>query len=389
MRWNRRQLEDLGLLAGLGVLQFFLNLLPFSVAMRGARIIGALLAVIHRRKCIAYSNLRVAFGDGKSVEELGSIIRSNYQHLAMTCVEILRLPRLGRRYRERYIDVGDDVLRRVEAYRRSGRGIIFLAAHFGNWEIFHLARYYYGEGLHILARAQRHTLADRFLSRIRSSHGSELITRGMGVRRLYEKLERGAMAGILADQDAGRGGVFVPFFGRESSYPRGVARLSRETGAAILPVFPVRESGFRHRIVLGEDISCPEASDEEACEREIFQRYSRVLEAMIRQRPELWLWPYRRWKSSPNRDFLILSDGKAGHEKQSLALFHHIVARRGESGGRGEVNRLKTVRLHYRSEFHRRLLIATGYVSRGLFPGGYAILKAALTKGSSRPAQIS
>src|SRR5262249_60444581 len=64
--------------------------------------------------------------------------------------------------------------------------------------------------------------------------GMEMVPGGAGVRELVRRLRAGRSIALLADQDAGRQGVFVPFLGRPASTATGPAWLSLATGAPIV-----------------------------------------------------------------------------------------------------------------------------------------------------------
>ena len=103
------------------------------------------------------------------------------------------------------------------------------------------------------------------------------------------------------DQNSTRGlGVFVDFFGVAASTNSGIARLSRRTGAPVVPAFIVREGRTaRHRVHVLPMMYVQRTGDAELDVRRATQEFSDVFESMVRQYPEQWLWLHKRWKTRP------------------------------------------------------------------------------------------
>jgi KDO2-lipid IV(A) lauroyltransferase len=133
------------------------------------------------------------------------------------------------------------------------------------------------------------------------------------VRRVYERLRANQWVAMLADQDARRAGVFVPFLGRPASTAIGPARIALATGAPIVAGFSWREPDGRHRLVVDAplEIEAPEAAD---AALRLTAAHVRRLEQRIRERPEQWFWLHRRWKTTPpaDPDTVPAAQGKDG-----------------------------------------------------------------------------
>lgn len=278
------------------------------------------------RRGVALSNLRAAFGQTKTEPEYRRILKGLFQNLGMTLMEIARIPSMDEKYIRRWISVAPGGRERLEAARAQGRGVIFLAAHFGNWEMVSITGALQGYPTLVLARQQGWPRLNRLLTRYRESKGCRVVTKGFPIRELVRGLEAGKIVGILADQDGGRNGILAPFFGRLVSTAPGAVALSIHTGAPILPVFIIRTGGPAHTLVVEEPLAVAEGAELEARIRGGIAAYLQLLERYVRRYPSQWLWLHRRWKSSPQRRLLLLSDGKAGHEAQLKGLAERIQA---------------------------------------------------------------
>jgi KDO2-lipid IV(A) lauroyltransferase len=285
--------------------------------------------------------------------------------MAMSVVELLRFPTIGQPYLNSHIRIRPGDKEKITPFLIRGEGIIFLTAHFGSWELLNATGSLMGYQMAVLAKEQKHRRADEFLNKLRSSKGTQVIYKGMAVREILRSLKRGQIVGMLSDQDGGKKGVFVRFFGRMSSSPAGVATFAMRTDTPIFPVFIFREGLNRHRVEVEGPLNKPSSGTEEEQERIILQQFSEILEQKIRQAPDQWLWAHRRWKSTPNRNVLILDDGKAGHAQQSMAFMKILASERVHEGCDPKDFSYRIVTVRYRSKMHSMIYRTLGVLSFG------------------------
>ena len=231
-----------------------------------------------------------------------------------------------------------------------GRGLIFLTGHFGNWELSSITSALIDLPLLVLVREQKMKRLNDALNMLRESKGCKVVKKGMATREIYEHLEKNGIVGILSDQDAGKKGVFVNFFGRPTSTARGAFALSQKTGAVIIPTFMARIKGPYYKLILGSPI---EVAGDESGEFEAMQKFASALEKYVRKYPQQWLWLHKRWKSTTLRKVVVLNDGKTGHLNQSLAIFERIKEGRREFDYSDADTELKIIDVKYRTKAHR------------------------------------
>ena len=375
--------EDALILNAIRVARFFMGVLPVSVSMAAARGLGRLVYLTSKRRSTAYKNLRMVFAGQKTRREMKRIARGSMENLAMSGMDLLRIPSMTRAYVEKHILI--EGAEKFKPYFERGQGIIFLTGHFGSWELLNIAGGLMGYPMVALARIQKHPRSDAYLNSLRASKGSQVIHKGMPVREILRALRRGQIVGILSDQDGGKTGTFVNFFGRLSSTPSGAATFALRTGAAIFPAFITREKNHHHRIEVEGPLALPDPSlSPEEGESFLLQQFADALEKKIRLAPEQWLWAHRRWKSSPDRTVVILSDGKPGHLNQSLALFEALKRERAAQGFPAECFQKKTVEVRFRSPWSKKCWKALSFLFWGRPPFGEHLLQWALAPECAR-----
>lgn len=253
------------------------------------------------RYTVARENLRTAFGDDLSDAESDRVIYGMWLHLFRLLSEIANLPRKLRLHN--VLDIIEfrnkhDVLRAFD----SGRPVLMLGGHFGNWEMGISVFGQFGYPMGVVARDLENPYLHEWFLRFRESTGHRMIGK-KGFDSMTTLLEGGARMALLADQDAGRGGVFVDFFGRPASTPKTIALLAMQYDAIICVGYTRRldDSAARWaRFELGcEEVIDPREIDSSNAILEITQRYTAALERIVRRAPEQYFWLHRRWKTEP------------------------------------------------------------------------------------------
>ena len=268
-----------------------------------ARGVGrAWFALDRIRREAALENVRVAFGDSMSPERRARVARDSFEHAFLVATEVIRRPRVLRRVcdarrRGRYF--GDHQGLREDA-RRGLTGIV-LTGHVGNWELAGAVLRLEGLPLVAVERPIENPYVDAHVSRTRGG-GEALIVKHGAVRSISRALRGGRWVAILPDQNAGRHGVYVPFFGiPASTYPLAGSLAVRQRVPVYFGAAIRRGRGFRYDYSLRR-VQVPDTGDERADARTLLVAFHAWLEETIRANPEQYFWLHRRWRSRPTRE---------------------------------------------------------------------------------------
>jgi KDO2-lipid IV(A) lauroyltransferase len=285
--------------AGVGLFLWLANLFPLRWRVFFFEKIGALLyAVDGRHRRIAQRNLALAF-PGKETAEREAIARQAFRNLGRMAAEFPFLLRLNGENFARYATY--EGLEHFHRAREKGRGVLFLTAHFGNWEwmagLFPLAS---GHPCHVVFRPLDSPFLDRVVERLRTGTGNGTVPKQKAMGQILRLLKRGETVGILLDQNmAWQEGVFVDFFGEPACTNTGMALLARKTGAPVLPVFNFRQKDGRYRVIIEPEVPLVRTGNKELDVLKNTEAFTRVIERYIRDAPDHWLWVHQRWKTRP------------------------------------------------------------------------------------------
>ena len=251
----------------------------------------------HRGRALA--NLDLAFGDSKTKAEKRRIARGAFKNLFLTMVELVRIPLVAENVKE---TVRESNIGAIGRALQRGRGVIFIISHFGNWEIMAHRCVAEGHKLTSVGRPLKNPLVHKEINRIRSINGAVMLEKKWVAKDIIGRLRQDWCVAILFDQYAGRHAPFVPFFDRPVSTTPAPALLAMKTGAAVIPVFDVREGPGRHHLTILEPVELANTGDREADMRENCARFNGILEEWIRKYPDHWLWMARRWRRKQGPD---------------------------------------------------------------------------------------
>ncbi len=276
------------------------HMFPIDMNLRTARLLGDLWFRISRRhRERALENLRRSFGHELTEAELLRLTRRSMQQMAMMAMEVLFEPRLISEWTwPRHIRLRGltDALRVL----LKGRGCILLTGHYGNWELVGFALAALGFEMVAVMRPLDNPYLNEWLVKIREDRGLRLLYKKGMAQSADEVLESGAGLCFIADQNAGRKGLFVDFFGRAASTYKSIGLLAIRHQVPIIIGCARRLSDrFEYEIDVNRIIYPEEWSGRDDELLWITQEYTRAIEAFIRVDPGQYLWVHRRWKTRP------------------------------------------------------------------------------------------
>lgn len=246
------------------------------------------------RRSLVESQLRHAFPD-RDERWIRETARAAYEHLGRETLAMLSAAERGVDEVRARTDV--EGLDDLEHALGLGRGVVIATGHFGNWEIGGAAVAARGVALDVVAQRQANPLFDRRIVESRQRLGMRVIERGRAPREALRALRNGRAVAFVADQNAGRHGVFVPFFGRSASTHRGPALLALRADAPMF-IGTAERVGDRYMIRL-VPIEVDRSGPLTAAEERLTAAFTAALEAQIRRAPEQYFWHHRRWKTRP------------------------------------------------------------------------------------------
>ena len=282
----------------LRIVIILIRILPHNVALGLGGFVGKILWHLGIRRKVSRKNFELCFGEKYSRKESDRILSQSYADFCKSMVVFARLPKMRNRT-QRFVHLENiDILKKLA---RDNRGALLITGHFGSWELFALALAEAGIKIDVVVGTQRNHIVDKFLVEYREKLGIGVIRVGVASRGILRSLKSGRMVAMLSDQDAGKSGVIVNFFGNRASTAAGAASFALKTGCPVVAGYIARDStrsGHTHTGFIRE-LKMPEPTDDKEKDiSNLTQFFTDVIQEYIEKYPSQYFWAHRKFKST-------------------------------------------------------------------------------------------
>lgn len=286
----------------LRILVLFLYLFDVETNLNIACFLGRLLwKHYHRGRKRALDNLRASFPD-KSEEWVWQTGRRSFEHIVMLAVDVLFTPRLVKKYNWRNYSRYKNI-ERAKWLMQEGNGVLMVTGHYSNFEIIGYLMGLFGFEVYSIARPLDNKFISKYLYGVRARGGQIIIDKKGAAELMGQISARGATLAFIADQDAGRKGIFVDFFGRKASTYKSIGLLAITNNIPIVVGYSRRlDNRFFFEIGVSRIITPEEWAEKDDPLEWVTAEYTSAIEQFIRQDPSQYWWLHRRWKHRPKQE---------------------------------------------------------------------------------------
>ncbi len=279
------------------VIIWLTSVIPIKCLAWAGRQMGRLAWHIDRRhRLVATRNIVAAFPE-LDPDDCLNLAKENFHRLGETYACILKTGGMNDEQIKQVLTIeGYERIEEVLTNNPKAR-IILAIGHYGNFELFSwISLGAPSAQIATTYRALRENKLNKLLLELRAASGCLYFERRTEGAQLKETMKRPhIMLGLLADQNAGEGGLWLPVFGRETSVSPAPAVFAQRYQCRLFPSACFRISAGRWKIELGEEIPVRENGQRrstEAITRDIIE----AQEKTIRRDPANWFWVHNRWK---------------------------------------------------------------------------------------------
>jgi len=278
-------------------LETFLMLLPRPLR-KGffLMLAGIARAVDRKHRRIVRQNMRFAYDGNIDEATIDETTRYCYRNLLLNFLQVMENYRLDTTKLASRVTFENR--EPVDEALAQGRPIVFISAHFGNWELGATSI-----ALQIVPTVSVHKVLnnpyfDRYLLRSRSRLNMTMAEKKGAVKHLARALKNGGAISLMIDQNINpKEGVVVRFFGKEVTQTSAPAFLARKYDAVVIPVFIHTEDEKRFTVRFEPPVEVPKTGDAEADILAATQAQADVVERIVRAEPKFWFWCHKRWKT--------------------------------------------------------------------------------------------
>jgi Kdo2-lipid IVA lauroyltransferase/acyltransferase len=264
--------------------------------------------ILKYRVLVTRSNLQNAFPE-KTESELLQIEHLFYKHLADVMVETVKSFTISEKeLKKRMRLLNPEVL---EEFYQSGRSAIAVTGHFGNWEwaaiTLPFQSKYLPQGVYLPIKD---AVFNDAMIKSRSRFGIDLLHAGKMTAEMESRKAVKSITGFIADQSPSNPdrGLWLKFLNQNTCVARGAEKYAVKYEMAV--AFGIIKKVKRGYYTLEYRIVTQNAGKTE--DAEITRIQTGILEEIIREQPQYWLWSHKRWKHKlPEHQNVYLSNNDA------------------------------------------------------------------------------
>ena len=276
-----------------------IRLLPLKLVCFIGRQIGFVFYFIdtsHRK--IAVNNLTNSLGNYHSESEITSIAKENFRRLGEVYLSVLKTAHISLKNLSDILSVkGLEHLDLSQRNDGSNPSFMFAIGHFGNFELYANAGLFAPEfDVGTTYRGFNQPWVEKLVTKIRNRSGCHYFDRRFEGKKLMSFMKRpNSITGLLADQNAGRSGIKLPFFGLPCSTNPAPAIFSLRYNLRLHCCLCRRVGLGRWELELGPEISTHTNGNARSV-NDIMSDINATYEDYIREDPANWFWVHNRWK---------------------------------------------------------------------------------------------
>ena len=261
----------------------------------GAKLCKRFKNIIFSKKRRSYikNNLRSIYNLNEAEEN--DLIDSMCDNFGRAVGELPHLLSMDIKEIQKRVDIKG--LDNIKKFQETNQPFIILTGHFANWEILSSIVNKPYDKIALIYRPLNNHIINRYIIKLREKFGIKLIARGnKGMKDLIKSKREGFCIAILADHKMRRGGINVPFMGKDSLTATGPAKLALDFNYPIVPVQIIRKKQSSYfEVIIHDALKITKTDNKDNDIKNILLATNKILSSWVRQHPEQWTWFHNRW----------------------------------------------------------------------------------------------
>jgi len=266
-----------------------LKLLGYKIASELGYFIGKTFGPLFRSKKIIKKNL-IKFDNSLSDQKIENISKEMWGNYGRILTEYPFIPSFRKGDLDEYVKIENK--EKLEEVKK-GEPVVFVSAHFSNFELMAMAIEKEGVNLSAIYRPLNNKMVNSIMEPLRKKYiCKNQIKKGInGVRESLKFFKQGVSIAIMIDQRVSEGEK-INFFNHPAHTTTIPAQFVKKFGCKIQPVHIERYDKFYFKITFDEQIIIGKNTDNTS----ISLKLNQWLESKIRKNPSQWIWTHNRWK---------------------------------------------------------------------------------------------
>lgn len=247
--------------------------------------------VKYRRKVVS-NNLKNAFPKKTSVE-LKKIEKNFYRHFTDFIFESIKTISISEKDVLRRTSIKNNDL--LDKYYKEGKNVLVVCGHYNNWEFYALSLpKKLQHTTYSLYQPLKNKFYDKILLNSRKRNGMNLIKTNDVITFFKEENKNPKLIVIVNDQSPTNKSkaYWNTFLNQETGWNVGPEKLAKKFDYVVLFGHSKKVTRGSYEVEFTLVTETPQTTPHEF----ITDKYSSILESIIKKKPEFWLWSHKRWK---------------------------------------------------------------------------------------------
>ena len=274
------------------ILTFFLlfKILGLKFAPFISSKIVSLIGPLFRSKALIRSNILKALPhiNQKKIEKITKEMWANYGKILAEYVFLKNFREQG--IKSNIEIIGKDILNKI---KKNSKPVIFISGHFNNFELMAMQIEKSGINLAAIYRPLNNKFLNFIMERVRKKYiCKNQIKKGIsGTKQLLSFFKNGSSIALMIDQRVSQG-IKSKFFKQEAFTTTIPAQFVKKFKCEVVPIYIERLNNNNFKLIVHNPLKY---ANHETIES-ITLNLNSLLEKMILQNPEQWIWSHNRWK---------------------------------------------------------------------------------------------
>jgi|TARA_B110000093_G_scaffold125879_1_gene134681 KDO2-lipid IV(A) lauroyltransferase len=266
------------------------KLLGYKIASLLSDLVGSLFGPLFRSKDLISNNIKKAFPE-KNTKEISIIQKKMWANYGKILSDYVFIKQFRNSKLKKYLKTdGVEILHQIKIEKKP---VIFISAHFNNFELMAMQIEKSGVKLAAIYRPLNNIFLNKVMEYIRVKYIClHQIKKGIsGTRKMLTLFKQNYSIALMIDQRVSEG-IKCDFFGSPASTTTIPAQLIKKFNCKIVPVHIQRTNGTNYEI----KISTPITYNKNETTESLTLKLNKIIEGMILQNPSQWIWSHNRWK---------------------------------------------------------------------------------------------
>ena len=256
--------------------------------------IGIAIGPLFRSKTIIRKNINFAFPNINSSDEK-KIIKGMWSNYGRTFAEYVFLNKFSKNSPEQLVSIqGKDILDKIKEKNES---VVFVSGHFANFELMAMQLSNHGINLSAIYRPLNNIFLNPLMEYLRIKYicPSQIKKGRAGMREILKKIQEKHSIALMIDQRVTEGEK-VLFFNQPAYTTTIPAQIALKFSSKIVPISLKRISDVKFNMVVEKPIDVERSENQNKDILDISIKLNSVMENMIKNNPDQWIWSHNRWK---------------------------------------------------------------------------------------------